>query len=84
VCLDGDDIVVVVEFARFSGKAEIGDRRDFVVFDLETRGPFVFGLVLDFELKGLVGEIGELGFGRDLGIADTADLDCISLQLCGM
>lgn len=47
--LNGDDVVVIGEFARFGAETEVCDRRNLEVGDVEAFGPFVFGLVLEFE-----------------------------------
>lgn len=66
--------MVVGELAGLSAEAEVSDGRDFEVLDLEALGPFVFGLVLEVELEGLVGEVGEAGFGGNTGVTDSASL----------
>jgi hypothetical protein len=73
--------MVVAEFAGFGGEAEICDGGYFEVRDLEARGPFVDGFVLQLELEVLVGEVGEFGDGRDLGVADASGLEHIVLAL---
>jgi hypothetical protein len=75
---NGDDVVVVGEFARLGAEAEVCDGRDFEVWDFEARGPFVFGLVLQLELEVLVLEVGEFRFGRGLRVADAAGLHIVS------
>lgn len=74
-CVDGDDVVIVRELARLSGEAQVSDGRDLEVGDVEAFGPFAFGLVLEVEFKRLVGEVGETGFGGDVGVADSAGLE---------
>ena len=76
--LDRDDIVVVREFTRLGGKSEVGDSGHFVVFNLEAFGPFVLLLVLQLELEGFVGEVGEFGFGGDLSVADSTGLGLLA------
>jgi hypothetical protein len=66
--------VVVGELAGLSAEAEVCDGRDFEVLDLEALGPFVFGLVLEIELEGLVGEVGEASFGGNAGVTDSTSL----------
>lgn len=66
--------MVVGELAGLSAEAEVCDGRDFEVLDLETLGPFVFGLVLEVELEGLVGEVGEASFGGNTGVTDSTSL----------
>lgn len=72
--LDRDDVVVVGELAGLGGEAQVGNRRDFEVGDIEALGPVIFGLVLQLELERLVLEVGELGLGGDLCVADAAGL----------
>jgi hypothetical protein len=72
--------VVVVELARFGGEAEVGDGRRLVVCDFEAGRPFVLGLVLQVEFEGLVGEVGEAGFGGELGVADAAGLKVLAIS----
>lgn len=74
MCPDRGDVVVVGEFAGFGAEAEVCDGRDFEVWDLEAGSPFVDGFVLQLELEVLVLEVGQAGFGWDLGVADAAGL----------
>lgn len=67
--------MVVREFARLSAEAEVCNRRDLEVLDLEALRPFVDGLVLQLELEVLVLEVGEAGFRRGLRVADAAGLE---------
>jgi hypothetical protein len=73
-----DDVVVVRELACLGGEAQVGDGRDLEVGDFEALCPFVDGLVLQLELEVLVLEVGQAGFGRDLGVADAASLGIVS------
>lgn len=45
-----------------------------IVVDFEALRPFVFGFVLEFELEGFVGEIGEFGLCGDVGVANATSL----------
>jgi hypothetical protein len=74
VRLDGDDVVVVRQFAGLSGETQVCDGRDFEVGDVEAGSPFVDGFVLELELEVLVLEVGEFGDGGDLGVADASGL----------
>lgn len=76
--LDRDDVEVVRELARLGGEAQVGDGRDLEVGDLEAEGVLVFGLVLQLELEERVLEVGDAGFGGDLGVADAAGLDTLA------
>lgn len=73
--LDGDDVEVVAQLACLGAEAEVCDGRDFEVGDLEAQGVFVLGLVLQLELEERVLEVGQAGFGGDLGVADAAGLE---------
>lgn len=72
--LDSDDIMVIRELAGLSGESKVGDGRNFKVGNVEAFSPFVFGLVLEFEFEGFIGEVGDFGFRGDIGIANAAGL----------
>lgn len=55
---DGNDVVVIGEFAGFGGEANVGDARDFVIGDFKALGPLVFGFVHEVEFEGFVLEVG--------------------------
>lgn len=78
-----NDIVVVRQLTSLRRKAEVGHRGHFVVLDFEALGPFIFLLVLQLELEGLVGEVGKAGFRGDSGITDTPGLcSMLATRLC--
>lgn len=72
--LDRNDVEVVRELASLCREAKVRNGRDFEVGDVEALGPFILGLVLELELQGLVCEVGELGFGGNVGVTDAAGL----------
>lgn len=46
-----DDVVVIGEFTSLGRETEVSDTRQLDVGDVEARGPFVFFLVLKFDLQ---------------------------------
>lgn len=72
--LHDDDVEVVGELARFSAEPEVGDGGNGDGGGFEAEGPFFGRFVLEFELEGLVLEVGQAGFGGDVGAADTPSL----------
>lgn len=77
--------MVVGEFTSFSRETKVCNGRDLELGEFKALGPFVFGLVLDFEAEELVLEVSEAGLGRNLGIANSTDLvhvlDCV-ISMC--
>lgn len=71
---EGNDVVVVGELARLGGEAQVRDRRDLDVGDGEALGPSVLGLVLELELEGFLGEVGQARLRGDGGVADATGL----------
>lgn len=57
-CFYSDDIVIVVQFARFSAEAEVQWGGEVQCPGFEAVRPLVDNVVLEFDLQGLVLEIG--------------------------
>lgn len=69
--------MVVGQFTSFGRETKIGHRGYFEILNFEALRPFIFLLVLEIELERLVGKIGEAGFGRNPGVANTSSLAII-------
>ena len=52
VRVDGDDVVVVGEFARVGAESQVGGLGQFEGLGLEALGPFVLGFVLELDFEG--------------------------------
>ena len=74
VASDPYDVVVVCQFTGFGGKTYIRNGWDLEIFNLETLGPFIYSLVLDFEAEKLVLEVRKARLGRELGISNATSL----------
>lgn len=70
---DRDNIVIIAQLSRLGREAEIADRRDHRRLQaLKTQIPLILALVLEFELEGLVLEVGKASLGRDVCATDPA------------
>lgn len=78
--LDGNNIVVIGQFARFRGKAEVGDGGEGEGARFEAFGPLVLGCVLEGDGEGFFGEVGEPDFRGGGGGADAASLGIVSVS----
>lgn len=77
--LDGDNVVVVAQFACLSGETQVGDGGDcdaaILGSQAEAVGPGVLGLVLQVQGERLVLEVGETKLGGDRSVAESTGLE---------
>jgi hypothetical protein len=66
--------VVIRQLSSLGRETEVGYSREFDVGDVETRGPFVFFFVHEFDFEGFFGKVGYAGFGGDVCVAEASCL----------